>query len=166
MTPELYDITALKIISGYFIKTNESIAVAESVTSGHLQAALSSAENASVFFQGGLTAYNLMQKYKHLHIDITTAITCNCVSAIISEEMAINGSKLFSSHWGIGVTGYASPLPEEGIVDLFAYYTITFKETIIKQEIVYAPKADPILIQLHYTNHILRSIAHEIEIQP
>ena len=57
----MYDIEALNEIRDRLTGNGESLAVAESVTSGHLQAALSSAENASHFYQGGITAYNLGQ---------------------------------------------------------------------------------------------------------
>jgi nicotinamide-nucleotide amidase len=40
----------------------ETIAVAESVTAGQLQTMFSLAPEASCFFEGGLTVYNLEQK--------------------------------------------------------------------------------------------------------
>ena len=49
-------------IKNILIDRGETIAVAESLTSGHLQVALASAENASEFFQGGITVYNLGQR--------------------------------------------------------------------------------------------------------
>lgn len=101
----------------------ETIAVAESVTSGMLQAALSQAKDAVLFYQGGITAYNIGQKYRHLMVDPIHADACNCVSEKIAESMAIHVCELFSSNWGIGVCGYAAPA-EESQGKMYAYYAI------------------------------------------
>lgn len=67
--PNLYNMSAINSIRDYVLENKQTLAVAESVTSGHLQAAISVAENASSFFQGGITAYNLGQKCRHLNIE-------------------------------------------------------------------------------------------------
>jgi nicotinamide-nucleotide amidase len=56
----VYDKQALDALALALIKAKESIAVAESVTAGHLQAALSGATKAMQFFQGGITLSTLM----------------------------------------------------------------------------------------------------------
>jgi nicotinamide-nucleotide amidase len=48
------------------MKKKNTIAVAESVTSGNIQAVLSLAKDATAFFQGGITVYNIGQKCRHL----------------------------------------------------------------------------------------------------
>src|SRR5689334_221261 len=78
----------------------ETIAVAESVTSGQLQTFLSLPDRAMDFFQGGLTAYNLGQKTKHLDVDPIHAFACNCVSERVASEMANNIRLMFNSDWG------------------------------------------------------------------
>src|SRR4051794_20552902 len=98
-------------IKDLLIQRHQTISVAESVTAGLLQLSLSSAENALDFFQGGITAYNLGQKARHLHIDPIYALSCNCVSDRIADMLALNVCDLFSSDWGIGITGYASAVP-------------------------------------------------------
>jgi nicotinamide-nucleotide amidase len=102
--------------------------VAESVTAGNLQAKFSLASQAISFFQGGITAYNLGQKTRHLGIDPISAARCNCVSELTAINMARGAAALFCSDWGIGVTGYAAPTPEWGIDDnLFAFYAFAYK---------------------------------------
>src|SRR5690348_6264721 len=96
-------------------KEGATVAVAESVTSGNLQAIFSLAKNATLFFQGGMTAYNIGQKCRHLMVEPTHAIECNCVSQKVSEQMAAEICHLFTSDYGIGITGYASPVPEKNI---------------------------------------------------
>ena len=46
-----------------------TLAVAESLTSGHLQAAIGARSGASDFFLGGITAYSIDQKVTHLGVD-------------------------------------------------------------------------------------------------
>ena len=59
----LYDEEVINQIKEWLTAHKQTIAVAESVTAGHLQAALSSAVEASKFFQGGITAYNPSSGY-------------------------------------------------------------------------------------------------------
>jgi nicotinamide-nucleotide amidase len=54
----MYSTHVISAISEYMISNPQTLAVAESVTSRHLQAALSVALDASKFFHGGITTYN------------------------------------------------------------------------------------------------------------
>jgi PncC family amidohydrolase len=85
----VYNQSTIDAIRNYLVGAEETIAVAESVTSGHLQAALSSGEEASKYFQGGLTAYNAGQKARHLNIEPIYADKVNCVADKIASAMAI-----------------------------------------------------------------------------
>jgi nicotinamide-nucleotide amidase len=128
----------------------ETIAVAESVTSGYLQAAFSQPTNASAFFQGGITAYNVGQKTLHLKVEPIHALMINGVSEKVANELAIGASCLFLSDWGIGVTGYASTLPEKSIYDLFAFYSFCFRGKIIHSKKITAEKQDAEKVQRYY----------------
>lgn len=64
------------------------LAVAESLTCGRLQARIGAISGASDFFMGGLTAYSLDQKVRHLGVDRAEAEAANSVSARIAEQMA------------------------------------------------------------------------------
>jgi PncC family amidohydrolase len=140
------------------IEHGHSIAVAESVTSGHLQSAFSLAQKAMDFFQGGITAYNIGQKTRHLQVDPIHGVSCNCVSEKIAETMARQVAKLFTSDWGIGITGYASPVPEEGIDQLFACFAIAFHGDIVFSQTIIADKDDPAAVQSYYTSHVLKAL--------
>lgn len=154
----MYDLNIITFIKDHMLTDQHTVAVAESVTSGHLQAALASAENASKFFQGGITTYNLGQKARHLKVEPIHAETCNCVSERIAGEMALNVTALFSSDWGIGITGYAAPVPECNIHELFAYYAISFRGKLLARKFISAEKAEPIKVQLFYVNSILNAL--------
>lgn len=60
----------------------ESISMAESVTSGFLQLAFSQMPSAEQFFKGGITAYTIEEKVKHLNIDFDEALATNCVKSL------------------------------------------------------------------------------------
>src|SRR3569623_1090178 len=127
----IYDEKSIEQIKNYLLSNHLTIAVAESVTSGHIQAALSTATDARKFFQGGITAYNIGQKSRHLIIEPTHAIECNCVSGQVAETMASNICKMFVSDIGIALTGYAAPVPERGIEQLFAWLSIVKQGKVV-----------------------------------
>jgi nicotinamide-nucleotide amidase len=146
----------IEIVQDYFLTRQETIAVAESVSSGMLQTELSAAPEAAKFFQGGITAYNIGQKSRHLKINPIHAINCNCVSPIVAAEMAMNVCELFSSHWGIGVTGYSSPVPESGN-QLYAFYAIAYNcQIVLSSQLIPSQKRESSQIQLYYTREILK----------
>jgi len=153
----LFDKQAIAMIRDYMIQHHETIAIAESVTSGLIQAALASAANASLFYQGGITAYNLGQKYRHLLVDPIHATSCNSVSQRVANDMALNVCELFNSDWGIGITGYASPVPESGD-RLFTYYAVaTGKKIVIARRLDF-DAADPIAAQQYYIQQLLNDL--------
>src|SRR3954469_8414198 len=108
MEPKLFNDDLLQSIGKKLHAKEQTIAISESVTSGLLQFAFSNIKDAEKFYQGGITAYNIGQKYKHLNVETIHAIGVNCVSQKIADEMALNVISLFNSDWGIGITGYAS----------------------------------------------------------
>ena len=65
-----------------------SLAVAESLTCGHLQARIGSESGASGFFAGGVTAYTLEQKVTLLAVDRAVAEAVDCVSDQVARQMA------------------------------------------------------------------------------
>lgn len=144
------------------IKKKHTVAVAESVTGGFLQAALSTAAYASQFFQGGITAYNIHQKYTHLHINLANATACNCVSEQTAGEMAMTVGRAFSSNWGISITGYASPVPGHDMQELFAWYAIVFANEPVSSGILTSTIEDPVDIQLAYTNQLIEKFLQEV----
>jgi PncC family amidohydrolase len=142
-------------------KEGATVAVAESVTSGNLQAIFSLAKNATLFFQGGMTAYNIGQKCRHLMVEPTHAIECNCVSQKVSEQMAAEICHLFTSDYGIGITGYASPVPEKNIQELYAWLSIAKRNEIIGSKKIISPHKKPLDVQLEFTQ---KAIEYFIEI--
>ena len=151
----------LQKIKDSLIKKGQTIAAAESVTAGFLQAAFASATDAMQFFQGGITAYNLGQKCRHLSIDPIHADECDCVSDIVAATMALNVCNLFCSDWGIGITGFASPVPESGN-KLFAHYAIVFKGKVVAQKRVASPKEPGADTQLFFVEEVLKGLVKTV----
>lgn len=145
----------INLIGTKLKKRNQSVAVAESVTSGLLQAAFSNADEASFFFQGGITTYNIGQKCRHLLVEPLHALECNCVSEKIARQMSKHACSLFLSDYAIGITGYASKLPEKNINELFCYYSISLKDEIVKSGKINADAEEGLSAQLFYVNCVL-----------
>ncbi len=148
----------IAVIKDRLSERSQTIAAAESVTAGLLQSALASAEEASSYFQGGITAYNIGQKCRHLNINPIHAQACNCVSAQMAREMALNICTVFTSDWGIGITGYATPVPESDN-QRFAYYAIAFRGEIKRSEKIETEEEDGQKVQLLYVNKIMDELA-------
>ena len=72
--------------------------------------------------------------------------------------MAYEVTQLFSCDWGIAVTGYAAPLPEYSIDELFAYYAISFQQKLLEVKQLKAQKSDPMKVQAFYVNNILNNL--------
>jgi len=149
----------LKTISKHMMQQCETVAVAESVTSGLIQSAFSLADNASNFFQGGITTYNLGQKSRHLGIEPIHAELCNCISSTVACEMAKGVTTMFSSHWGIAITGYAMPVPALKVRTCFAFYAFAHKGVIVHQDKIETKKHGAANVQRYYADTVLKAFS-------
>lgn len=101
-----------------------TLAVAESLTCGRLQARIGAISGASDFFLGGLTAYTIAQKVRHLGVDRAHAEQVNAVSPAVAEQMARGVCAFFGSDLALATTGYAEPAPERGVMQPLAYWAL------------------------------------------
>jgi len=153
----------LKFIGESLINTGETVSVAESVTSGFLQFSFSQMKNASQFYKGGITAYTLEEKVRFLNINGEEAEKCDCVSADIAEDMALNVARSFKTNWGIAVTGYATPV-EASNHQIFAYFAFAYNEKIIlSKKMSLHPRTKSVNAQLYYSEFILGCYQGEID---
>lgn len=111
-----------------------TISCAESVTVGHVQSLLARPSDASQYFVGGLTAYNLRQKVAHLQVDPSHAAAHDCVSLQVAKQMALGACRLFGSDLGLGVTGYAEPYPQRNVGEPFALVALARRGQIVRSE--------------------------------
>lgn len=105
-----------------------SLAVAESLTCGHLQARIGAESGASGFFAGGVTAYTLDQKVALLAVEREAAGAVDCVSDEIARQMARGVCKLFGSDIGAATTGYAEVNPDKGVTAPLACWAIARRD--------------------------------------
>lgn len=101
-----------------------TLAVAESMTGGRLQALVVAEAGASEYFLGGITAYTLAQKVRHLGVDRSTAAAVDCVSAEVARAMARGACALFGADVGLATTGYAEPMPPRGQPEPGAFWAL------------------------------------------
>ncbi len=101
-----------------------TLAVVESMTCGWLQTRIGAIPGASQFFLGGLTAYELDQKVRHLGVDRTQAKAVNAVSQTVAAQMALGGCTFFKSDLVLSTTGYAEPCPAQGVTEPFAFWAL------------------------------------------
>ena len=139
----------------------ETVAVAESVTAGMLQLSVGSTENASEFFQGGMTLYNLGQKCIHLGVEPIEAQQQNCVSLKVAAQMAMGITHKFRSDWGLALTGYATPVPESDN-KLYACYAIVYRDTVKAKGKIRSTHKDPQQVQEQYVMAVLKKWWEEV----
>jgi nicotinamide-nucleotide amidase len=108
-------------------KPRLTLAVAESLTCGQVQARVGAISGASDFFLGGITAYTLEQKVRHLGVDRAAARRVNSVSAEIAAQMARGVCELFGSDLGVATTGYAEPSRKDGVPEPFAWWALAHR---------------------------------------
>jgi PncC family amidohydrolase len=152
------DLKKLQGIGKYLLRNRKTIAVAESVTAGLLQYKFSTIPDASKFFHGGITVFNIGQKFKHLQVEPLHALSVNCVSEKVAREMALNVCNLFASDWGIGITGYATPVPESEN-KIFAFYAISYQNKVKAAGRISSTQIDPHLVQEKYVDFIIQKLS-------
>jgi len=101
-----------------------TLAVAESLTAGHVQAQVAAVSGASNYFLGGITAYTLDQKVKLLGVSRAHAKRVNCVSQRVAVEMAFGATRLFGADLAVATTGYAEPARAAGVKSPMAWWAI------------------------------------------
>jgi nicotinamide-nucleotide amidase len=101
-----------------------TLAVAESMTGGRLQALVVAEPGASEYFLGGITAYALQQKVRHLGVDAQMAAAVDGVSAEVARAMARGACALFGADVGVATTGYAEPMPARGQPEPGAFWAL------------------------------------------
>lgn len=141
-----------------------TLAVAESLTVGHLQATIASVSGASDYFLGGITAYTLEQKVKQLGVNRAHARSVNCVSQRVAVEMASGAAKLFGSNLAVASTGYAEPSPKQKVKIPHAWWAICHRvrsgAVMVLSGYVEVPGADRVTVQEKVTEAVLAELVN------
>lgn len=84
-----------------------TLSTAESCTSGLIAAALTSVPGASLYFQGGLIAYQDEVKVRELGVSARDIETFDVVSRQVVEQMVKGSCARFGTDYALASTGYA-----------------------------------------------------------
>lgn len=114
-------------------KTQLTLAVAESLTGGNVQALITQEPGISKWFEGGITAYSVLQKIRHLNVEPEIAKQHLGVHAQTAKDMAIGVSYMFGTDIGIATTGFIEPYPAQAIKEPNAFITIVIKDKVVQE---------------------------------
>ncbi|WP_030709739.1 CinA family protein [Streptomyces sp. NRRL F-2580] len=108
----MFDIAAevLRLLT----ESDQTLAVAESLTGGMVAAELTAVPGASQSFRGSVTAYATEIKHRVLGVDAELLAAEGAVNAQVAAEMAAGVRRLMGASWGIATTGVAGPQPQDG----------------------------------------------------
>ncbi|ROI14653.1 CinA family protein [Epilithonimonas hominis] len=120
----------LERISHHLLRRGETISIFEQVTSGALQLAFSQMPDAHNFYNGGLTIFNHSQ-INWLNLPMNSDQILESRNG--AERLSIEVAKQFGSDWSIAITGSLSS-KEEFYNQIFAYYSISYKNVIIRSD--------------------------------
>ncbi|MEU8772234.1 CinA family protein [Streptomyces sp. NPDC048606] len=95
-------------------QSDQTLAVAESLTGGMVAAELTSVPGASRSFRGSVTAYATELKHRVLGVDAELLAAHGAVNAQVAQEMAVGVRRALGASWGIATTGVAGPDPQDG----------------------------------------------------
>lgn len=139
-----------------------TLAAAESLTAGHVQARIASVSGASGYFLGGVTAYTLDQKVRLLGVNRAHARRVNCVSQRVAVEMAAGAADLFGADLAVATTGYAEPSPGDGVRTPFAWWALCHRRRGGRSEVlsgqVEVPGAKRVAVQQRVADEVLRAL--------
>ncbi len=110
------------------VPPRRTLAAAESLTGGRVQALVTAVAGASEYFLGGVTAYAIAQKAALLGVDREHAEACHGVSERVAQEMAAGACRLFGADLAVATTGYAEPAPAQGVAVPFAWIAVARRE--------------------------------------
>ena len=136
-----------------------TLAVAESLTAGHVQAQVASVAGASEYFLGGVTAYSLEEKVKLLGVNRAHAKAVDCVSQRVAVEMAAGAAQLFNADLTVATTGYAEPAPKQKVKVPHAWWALCHRHrggaAMMLSGFVEVPAADRVTVQARVTEAVL-----------
>lgn len=95
-------------------ESDQTLAVAESLTGGMVAAELTAVPGASRSFRGSVTAYATEIKHLVLGVDAGLLAAEGAVNAQVAAGMAAGVRRVMGASWGISTTGVAGPEPQDG----------------------------------------------------
>jgi len=103
------DVHPFDVLFSLLKSRKETVAVAESCTGGLLSKLLTDRSGSSAVFQGGAVVYSNEAKAEVLGADPADIEKKGAVSEEVVRSIAAGAARVFSSDYGIGVSGVAGP---------------------------------------------------------
>ncbi|WP_336065970.1 competence/damage-inducible protein A [Mesoflavibacter sp. CH_XMU1404-2] len=107
-----------QIISNQLVKTNQTLAIAESCTGGKLTQTFTQHSGASAYFKGGLVTYATQSKVDILGVDQAIIEEHSVVSEAVAKAMASQVREKLKADIGISTTGNAGPTKGDSDADV------------------------------------------------
>lgn len=101
--------TLAEVIGRRLRERGQTLAIAESCTSGMLGANLTDVTGSSAWFLGGVMCYSNESKVRDVGVDESAIIAHGAVSVEVAEQLARRVRERFGSTYGIGISGIAGP---------------------------------------------------------
>lgn len=98
-----------QVILKGFLKSRQTLALAESCTGGALAKHLTDCAGSSGYFLGSLTTYSNASKSSFLGVPDALLKKAGAVSKEVALAMATGAREKFRSTWGLSITGIAGP---------------------------------------------------------
>ncbi len=107
-----------QIIANQLVKTNQTLAIAESCTGGKLTQTFTQHSGASAYFKGGLVTYATQSKVDILGVDQAIIEEHSVVSEAVAKAMASQVREKLKADIGISTTGNAGPTKGDSDADV------------------------------------------------
>ena len=132
------EINLNQLVHDKFIKSNFTLSVAESCSSGIIASELTSNAGSSKYFSGGIIAYSDQIKQDILDIDKEIIKKQSSVCSDVAKLMVENVAKKFSSDFSISTTGYASPSNDNNITVGKVFIGIKTPHSLFVEEFLFS----------------------------
>lgn len=146
-------------IQRFCVERNLKIAVAESVTSGMVQARISNMPEAGLFFLGGITAYTCESKQKLLDIPLEISKPVNGVGPAISNLLAEKVCDVFGAELGMGITGYATIAPDMGVFSKYAFGSLYLSGRTVHRCFLVSHRSSQSDVQEDFCTQLIKTCA-------
>ncbi len=103
------DISLEELVGKVLIDKNQTIATAESCTSGLLAARITNVPGASAYFMGSIIAYSNQIKKKLLDVSDADLNNHGAVSEEVAKQMALGVKGVMKTDYAISTSGIAGP---------------------------------------------------------
>lgn len=150
----------INAIKDYCVKNNESISVAENITSGCLQMLFGNSEDAALYFNGGITTISGDQLSNQLGVMPVSDNNKTDLNLSLTIQMAKAVAKKFGSEIGIAINGYNGN--KKSLTEQPSFAAIVRFNQVIYAEKLLPSAQSPSAIPIEYAQRIINRLAEQL----